>query len=85
MDGYYRRRSSLPFEEIRPLEINEIEFVSDDDEFGPFYPEEDLLIECSGCGEEVIRDEDEFEDNDEENYEDEENYCEQCCRYLNEN
>lgn len=84
MDGYYRRRSSLPYEEIRPLEINEIEFVPDVGEFDrfyEFYQEEDLLIECAGCGEEVIKDEDEYD----ECLKNEENYCERCCRYLNEN
>jgi formylmethanofuran dehydrogenase subunit E len=73
MDGYYRRRSCLPFEEIRPLEIDEIEFVTD---VGELF-EEDSLCECSVCGEEVISDEDEDKD--------EENYCERCCRYFNEN
>ena len=72
MNGYYRRRSSLPFEEIRPLDINEIEFVSDVGEI----VEEDSLFECSICGERAC--------DDEEN-EEEENYCEQCCQYFNEN
>lgn len=72
MNGYYRRRSGLPFEEIRPLEINEIEFVSD---VGEIF-EEDSLCECSICGEKAC--------DDEEN-EEEENYCEQCCQYFNEN
>lgn len=50
MNGYYRRRSSLPFEEIRPLEINEIEFVSDVGELN----EDEPACECHICGEEVI-------------------------------
>lgn len=63
MNGYYRRRSGLPFEEIRPLEINEIEFVSD---VGEPCCEEDSLSECPLCGEEAISTEDEA-------------YCTQCC------
>lgn len=42
MNGYYRLKSSLPYEEIRPLEFDEIEFVSDVGEG----QEEDLLREC---------------------------------------
>jgi hypothetical protein len=74
MNGYYRRKSSLPFEEIRPLEFDEIEFVSDVGEG----QEEDLLRECLICGEEVGLNE------DEEILDDEECFCERCCRYTNE-
>lgn len=75
MNGYYRRRSCLPFEEIRPLELDEIEFVSDVGE-GHW---EDLLRECLICGEEVGLNE------DEENFDDDENYCERCSQYFYEN
>lgn len=74
MNGYYRRRLCLPYEEIQPLETDEIEFVSDGDEIQV----EDLLRECLICGEEVGLNE------DEENYEDDDNFCERCCRYKNE-
>lgn len=52
MNGYYRRRSDLSFEEIRPLEINEIEFVSDVGELN----EGESAYECHICGEEVTGD-----------------------------
>lgn len=52
MNGYYRRRPELSFEEIRPLGINEIEFVSDVGEIN----EGDSAYECHICGEEVIGD-----------------------------
>ena len=55
MNGYYKRRSDLPFEEIRLLEINEIEFVSDVGELS----EEDSFYECLICGEEAACTEDE--------------------------
>jgi hypothetical protein len=55
MNGYYRRRSDLPFEDIRPLEINEIEFVTDVGEL----LEEDSFCECPLCGEETINHDDE--------------------------
>ncbi|MDO9183781.1 MAG: hypothetical protein Q7U04_15305 [Bacteriovorax sp.] len=52
MNGYYRRRSDLSFEEIRPLEINEIEFVSDVGELNGG----ESAYECQICGEEVVGD-----------------------------
>ncbi|NOT78468.1 MAG: hypothetical protein HOP07_05635 [Bacteriovoracaceae bacterium] len=57
MNGYYRRRSDLPFEEIRPLKINEIEFVSDT---GELQIQEDTLYECPICGEEAVTTEDQI-------------------------
>jgi hypothetical protein len=56
MNGYYRRRSGLPFEEIRPLEINEIEFVSDVGELCV----EDSFCECLICGKEVSGDDENY-------------------------
>jgi hypothetical protein len=57
MNGYYRRRSDLPFEEIRPLKINDIEFVSD---IGELQIQEDTLYECPICGEEAVTTEDQI-------------------------
>lgn len=56
MNGYYRRRASLPFEEIRPLDLNEIEFVTD---VGESFSDGDTFGECPICGEEAT-----FESND---------------------
>jgi hypothetical protein len=63
MNGYYRRRSGLPFEEVRPLEINEIEFVSD---VGEHSSGEGFIFECPICGDEAFT-------------VDDETYCKQCC------
>ena len=66
------RRSGLPFEEIRPLELDEIEFGSDVSELY----ENEFLCECSICGEEAsVLDEDEEEIEGEV-------YCENCQKKI---
>jgi hypothetical protein len=70
MNGYYGRRSCLPYEEIRPLEIDEIEFVID---VRKFYEEEVVFDECTICGEEAIY------------LDDCEEACCSYCQYLIEN
>lgn len=39
MNGYYRNKSSKAAAQVRPLELNDIEFVSEDEDASPFINE----------------------------------------------